>query len=559
MSPESSEHGDRPSFRRKPPVAPERVEVLKANYKQAWLYFLLIISLVVAWGIPIRYAVIRWIAFRPDERGPLVSRSFVAVAYEGISDNPSETSPKRFQQHMKMLEENGYHAITLEDVEAFYREGQLLPEKAVLLTFDHSRKSSYFDARKLLRRMGWPAVMFIWTKPIEDEDPSALRWPYVRDMVRSGAWEAGAQSHLGFEKIATDRSGGTRNFLTSPQWLESSQRYETPAEFQERLREDHTLVRNAIEKETGSPPKAFAFPYGDFGQYDERAILSRRFNLDLVTEYYDLGFIHGGLALNTIFTDSRRLNRLLIRPEWSAEDLRIRLENSWPRDRGLTGKTGVEDEQVWLREWGELVFAEEGVALAATEETTGAKAWLKGTNLYKDFRGRFHLEPEKGQTGIYLRASPDGESYLYVGLGDAGEVWVRQKHSGLEAVTLGTGRYIPEADGSVVLEVFLRGNLFAANTNGQALFNEIITTRGQDRPGLVGASVWDPQKGNARTSIRDLELIPFSTRVVSWNPVPSAEPRLAGWLSSNAYRFTHLAPPGFRWIGGGVRNRWAGM
>jgi len=540
---DSTEHGDRPSFRRKPPVAPERVEVLKANYKQAWLYFLLVISLVVAWGIPIRYAIIRWVAFRPDDRGPLVARSFVALAYEGISDNPTEISSRRFQEHMSMLEENGYHAITLEDVNAFYREGQLLPDKAVLLTFDHSRKSSYFDARKLLRKMGWPAVMFIWTKPIEDEDPSALRWPYVRDMVRSGAWEAGAQSHAGFEQIVTDRSGATRNFMASPQWLPEKQRYETPSEFQSRLRDDHLMVRTWIEKETGQSPRAFAFPYGDFGQYDERATLSRRFNLDLVSEHYDLGFIHGGLALNTLFTDSRRLNRLLVRPEWSAEDLRIRLENSWPRDRGLTGKTGVEDPQVWLREWGELEFEEEGVSIAATEETTGAKAWLKGTDLYQDFRARFHLDPVKGQTGIYLRASPDGESFLYVGLGDAGEVWLRQKHTGLEAFTLGTSRYLPEEDGSVVLEVFLRGNLFAANTNGQALFNEVITTRGSPRPGLVGASVWDPEAGEASTRIHDLQLIPFSTRVVSWEPIPSAEPTLAGWLSSNAYRFTHLAPP----------------
>ncbi len=539
----STEHGDRPSFRRKPPVAPERVEVLKANYKQAWLYFFLIISLVVAWGIPIRYAIIRWVAFRPDDPGPLVSRSFVALAYAGISDNPTEISSRAFQEHMKMLEENGYNAITLEDVNAFYQEGQLLPEKAVLLTFDHSRKSSYFDARKILRKMGWPAVMFIWTKPIEDEDPSALRWPYIRDMVRSGAWEAGAQSHEGFDQIVTDRSGATRNFMASPRWLEDRQRYETPSEFQQRLKSDHLKVRGWIEKETGAPPSAFAFPYGDFGQYDERAGLSRRFNLDLISEHYDLGFIHGGLALNTLFTDSRRLNRLLVRPEWTADDLRIRLENSWPRDRGLTGNTAVQEEQVWLREWGTLQFQPDGVEISATEETTGAKAWLKGTDLYNDFRGRFHLDPVKGQTGIYLRASPDGESYLYVGLGDAGEVWLRQKHVGLEAFTLGTSRYLPEEDGSVVLEVFLRGNLFAANTNGRALFTEVITTRGSPRPGLVGASVWDPDKGAAATRIRDLQLIPFSTRVVSWDPIPSAEPTLAGWLTSNAYRFTHLAPP----------------
>jgi tetratricopeptide (TPR) repeat protein/peptidoglycan/xylan/chitin deacetylase (PgdA/CDA1 family) len=534
---------DRPNFHKTPPVVPERVAILKANYKQAWLYFLLGLSLLVAWGIPLRYAMMRWIAFRPADEGERDAHAFVVLAYEGISDNENEVSSIRFREQMDMLKREGYHAVNLEDIHSFYETGEPLPRKAVLLTFDHSRKSSYFDARKVLRKIGWQAVMFIWTKPILDEDPAALRWPYVRDMVRSGAWEAGAQSHMGFMQIPADSTGGTRNFMASPRWLSNQSRYEDPSAFKARLEADHQFVYDLITKETGQAPRAFAFPYGDFGQYDERAILSRRLNMDLVSQFYDLGFVYGGSPLNTSYSDPRRLNRMLVKPEWTAEDLKARLDNSWPRDEGLRSELALRDPLVWFKEWGGLRMEEDTVRLFATPETTGAKAWLNGTDLYGDFRGHLRFDLTKGQAGLYLRASSDGESYLYLGLGDKGELWLRQKHAGMEPFTLGSSRYPLTEDGQVDVEVFLRGNLFSANVAGEPVFDEIITTRGEPQPGMVGISIWEPTPEAATLTLHELDLVPFTSRVVYWEPVSTREPTLAGWLSANAFRYTHLAPP----------------
>lgn len=252
----------RGSFRREPPVVPERVEVLKANYKQAWLYFLLGLCLLVAWGIPIRYALIRALAFREADPGVRTAMEFVSIAYEGISDMPGEVTADRFKEQIDLLKASGYNAITLQDVKEMYEEGTPLPEKSVLLTFDHSRKSSYFDARRILQRAGWRAVMFVWTKPIEDEDPSALRWPYIRAMIGTGAWEAGAQSHMGFERIVADSEGRLSNFMTSPRWLLGQSRFETPEEFQERLRQDHQFVFDRIQRETKCLPLPSRFPTG---------------------------------------------------------------------------------------------------------------------------------------------------------------------------------------------------------------------------------------------------------------------------------------------------------
>ncbi len=542
----------RGSFRREPPVVPERVAVMKANYKQAWLYFLLVVCLIVAWGIPIRYALIRMLAFRPADAGERTAVEFVAISYEGISDIPSEVSPERFREQMELLKERGYNAITLEEIKAFYNEGTPLPENAILLTFDHSRKSSYFDARRVLQKLGWHAVMFVWTKPILDEDPSALRWPYIRAMIGTGAWEAGAQSHLGFERIVADREGQLKNYLTSPRWITAEDRYETPLEYQARLHDDHEFVYEQILKETKEAPIAFAFPYGDFGQYDERAQLTRRLNMSLVNEFYDMAFIHGNAALNTHESDPMRLNRLLVNPEWTAEELLRQLDSAWPREAGVTNTEAMSDPLAWQVDWGGFELNGETATLHAFADNTGSKVWLNGTDLYRDFRGKFRLKIEKGQVGLLLRASKDGESFLYLGLGDQGEVWLRQKHEGLEPFTLGTSRYRQEPDGSINLEVYLRGNQFFATTGGEPVFDEIIMTRGEVSPGILGLSVWDPELGDASFDLLELDVKPFYNRMLTWVPIPSRLPDLAAWLGQNGYRYTHLSPP---WIHLGDQGR----
>jgi len=87
-----------------------------------------------------------------------------------------------------------------------------------------------------------------------------------------------------------------------------------------------------IARGVGVQPAAYAFPFGDFGQYQHRAIMTRPINLGLVEQRYRLAFLLGNLALNTREGDPRRLNRLLVRPGWSGLDLVDRLERAWPAE-----------------------------------------------------------------------------------------------------------------------------------------------------------------------------------------------------------------------------------
>ncbi len=530
------------------PVAPARVAVLKASYRQAWYYFLGLICLVVAWGVPLRHYLMRKMAFHPVAASQRNAREFVALAYEGISqEDAREVSPQRFKDQLSALRKAGYTSLTLAEIRDFYLKGKLLPRKSVLMTFDQSRKSSYFDARSALRKAGWSGVMFLWTKPIIEEDPASLRWPYVRSMLRSGAWEAGAQSYNGFARVVADHAGNQRNFLTTPQWSASEMRYESPEEFSARLNADHEACLSLIAREIGERPRAFAFPYGDFGQYDERAILSRRLNLDLVSSHYDLAFVLGTSALNTQNSDRRRLNRLLVDPAWTGEDLVQRLEHAWPQRQGYASPAVLNAPLSWLVNWGGFSLEEGQAHMVALPETTGAKVWLNGSDDYLDFNARFRLRIDQGQVGLFLRATPDSESYLYLGLGKEGDVWLRQKHAGMQPFTLASGRYAVDAEGNINIGVLVRDRIIYAEINGRPAFQEIPAARGVIRPGMVGCSVWHNQPGRALARITDLEVHPLADSVVDWNPVLSVKAQpLAYWLSRNAYRYSHLAPPWLR-------------
>lgn len=545
------------------------VQAVKVAYGSSWLHALLVICLLVAWWFPAKILIGQLLWPKVKAAGPRTEMSFVALAYEGVSTKTNEVSPDRFREHLDALKAAGYAPIGLQDVEALVREGKPLPRKSVLMTFDHSRKTSYFATHAMLRRAGWNAVMFLWTKPIEDRDSSALLWPYLRSMLRSGTWELGAQSHDGFNRIQTSARGRTGNFMTSPVWNDAEQRHETLEEFQKRLDADHVQCLAQFEKGLGMRPMAYAYPFGDFGQFQHRAIMTRPINLGLVEKNYKLGFIQGNLALNTRFSDPRRLNRLMVNPEWTGRDLVARLDRAWPSESPVLEKDGMPVASAWIVDWGNMEQEKDGsLAISAATNATGAKVWLAGSDMNRDFYTRIKFRLEHGQLGVYLRASADGESYVYLGLDASGEVWLRQmakgkerismpdgmedsgiwlrqKQIGSERFTLASSQVPINPIAEHTLEVFLRDRLLFAHLDGKELFRSRSMLRGEIKPGLVGLSVWSPYKGAARARLMGIEVREQSPTVASWDVSKAGEPHAFRWIYDNAFRLTDFSP---RWM-----------
>ncbi len=540
------------------------VAMQKDSQIRNWLLFFGVVLIGAALWTPVRTLWTRYTSTKPtyavDARSG--ANSFLAIAYYGVSEeavNPGsqDTLPEVFRRHVDELAGRGYVTIDLEDVRKFYQEKKPLPQKALLLTFEQSRKTSYFETRSILNAHKWRAVMGVWTDPIHKGDPQALLWPYLSDMLAMGTWDLAAQSNKGFDYIPAGPNGETGPFFTTPKWLPVEQRYEIPTEFVTRLEKDHKSIMDEFQKKVKEKPQAFFFPYGDYGQYDSNARIIREVNLREVGTNYVLGFTLGALALNTQFSDPRRLNRLLVNPNWSAKELGDKLDAFQPYNVDRSNKLRSFPAMSWVREWGNVTVDNEELRLRAVPpenpadlinntQTTGAKAWLAGSDVFKDGFLSMRFQIKRGRYVLYMRATPTGE-YLCFTLDNLGNVSLRQRDAFSEERILAVDTLTNEARTDFDLLVGLRDNLVYLRLNGKLLFGGRVLTLGDPLPGMVGVSVWDEVEGIGDINVISTKMIARQDALLTWTPEMARNiSYMSDWMNQNSYRFSVISPPWIR-------------
>jgi peptidoglycan/xylan/chitin deacetylase (PgdA/CDA1 family) len=92
-----------------------------------------------------------------------------------------------FHREMDWLDEHGYQAVTLEEVEDAWYGGGTLPDKPVVVSFDDGYRPQFTYALPELRRHGWPGVLNL------KAEGSDLYESNVRAMIDAG-WELAAHT-----------------------------------------------------------------------------------------------------------------------------------------------------------------------------------------------------------------------------------------------------------------------------------------------------------------------------------------------------------------------------
>ena len=249
--------------------------MLKDQNRTAWLVLFGIVCLGVAtWGV------FKGFYWKRRERVQLAaldmvkreSDSFVAIAYGGVTTNPEAggdfVSTKNFDSQLDALMAAGYTPITLDDVARFYKERRLLPAKSLLITFDNSRRSSYFTTGDLLQKRRWHAVMGVVTDDVRKEAEGVILAPYLRRMKSSPTWDLAAESDHGTGEVTAGADGRTAMFFSAPAWLADLSRFETREEFDRRIRADHAAAVSFFTNTLGCAARAFFFPMGNYGQFE---------------------------------------------------------------------------------------------------------------------------------------------------------------------------------------------------------------------------------------------------------------------------------------------------
>ncbi|HEX6688540.1 MAG TPA: polysaccharide deacetylase family protein [Solirubrobacterales bacterium] len=135
-----------------------------------------------------------------------------------------------FHRQMNWLDEHGYEAVTLEQVEAAWYDDATLPPKPVVVSFDDGYRPQFTYALPELRWHGWAGVLNL------KAEGSDLYTSNVEAMIDAG-WELAAHTihHLDLTE------------------LDSAQ-----------LKEEVAGSREILRREYGVPVNDFCYPAGQF-------------------------------------------------------------------------------------------------------------------------------------------------------------------------------------------------------------------------------------------------------------------------------------------------------
>lgn len=225
----------------------------------------------------------------PDSRDrsfwvPILMYHYVSVAPPDadIYRQDLSVSPQVFEQQVNWLQQNGYTAISIEQLVYALNIGwPPLPDKPVILTFDDGYEDNYTNAFPILQKYGMTGTFFILTDVTDRSQPGYMTWNMLREMHEGGmSIQVHGREHV--EYINRD-----------PSWLLFN--LQGPAE--------------TIQAELGYTPRVFCYPAGLYDQAIMDALPQYGYWAAVSTE-------HGAQHEKT---DRYEFDRIRVRGEWTVQ------------------------------------------------------------------------------------------------------------------------------------------------------------------------------------------------------------------------------------------------
>ena len=232
----------------------------------------------------------------------------IIITYHDIGRNksPYTVAPEDFASQMQMLHDAGWTTLSMADL-GHWLDGEALPPKSVLVTFDDGAKGVWRYADPVFQRLGMRGVAFLITGFLDTSQPYYMTWDEVQDLANSGRWDLEAHTHLGHVKVPVDAAGTMKPFLTDPMWLKDQSRVETMPEWHARVYADLVECKHQFELHDLPVPDYFAYPFSAHEAKDDNTAALDK----MVNSLYRMAMLDDSTSLRV--TSSRDVLARLIR------------------------------------------------------------------------------------------------------------------------------------------------------------------------------------------------------------------------------------------------------
>lgn len=208
-----------------------------------------------------------------DNAVPVLAYHFVTSRTDNDIAGTYTTTTEDFAEQMALLDEAGFSTITAEQARAFVEDGEKLPDKPMLLTFDDGHATNRDVVDPILEQHGFNAVGFLITGRITTDDTPAnfhLSLADVAALEASGRWEFGSHTHALHQKARG--AGGEEVTMLDHLVVTENGELETDEEYSARIEADLSASREWMQAHLEDPLWQFAYPMGGRGTQGEGAM-----------------------------------------------------------------------------------------------------------------------------------------------------------------------------------------------------------------------------------------------------------------------------------------------
>lgn len=163
----------------------------------------------------------------PNDRAvPILMYHVIARPIAGAPYPDLYVPQPEFIAQMRWLAGRGYHAVTLDQVYAYWYERGRLPARPIVLTFDDGSASISRNALPVLRKLRWPGVLNLKLGNMRSR--GGITPAQIRALVRAG-WELDSHTitHPDLTSLST---AALERELNDSRWMIQRQ-FHVPANF----------------------------------------------------------------------------------------------------------------------------------------------------------------------------------------------------------------------------------------------------------------------------------------------------------------------------------------